>query len=281
MPKPKYEGRSLDELKTAFEFGKRALDHVKQCALCESPVRRHAQKTSRDRYGFPVGMWQCDKCGLRYLSPRLTFKGYQEYYPIWYRNFVRAFHRQPMGPRFFARKSRIYAAAIQPLLLRHVSRRHVRMLDIGGGHGIVSTALKETFEKGGMKVSVTVMDRSGPALDVARQKGHKVIERLVEEFKPDRQQWDVLLLCKVTHHFFDPIKALRVVRNCMHEKSLLYIDFCDCDTLGVLQEEVKLGHTYYFTKETFLNLLFAAGLRPVDKPVRHGSHCGYVVRTRH
>src|SRR5262249_15724286 len=84
VPDPRAFARAL-----GFDYAARETEAVRSCNLCGS--EEHVEISQRDRYGFPASMRMCTRCGLGFLSPRLTPAEYEVFYRDVYRRLKLAF----------------------------------------------------------------------------------------------------------------------------------------------------------------------------------------------
>ena len=68
----------------------REKEPVTACNLCGSTDLAELSET--DRYGYPQPLRMCRRCGLGFLSPRLTAAEYGRFYEDVYRPLVSAYH---------------------------------------------------------------------------------------------------------------------------------------------------------------------------------------------
>ena len=74
----------------AYDYEARPKERVSACNLC---LGRHLVEVSRlDRYGYPAIFVVCARCGLGFISPRLTAAEYAAFYDGVYRPLVSAYH---------------------------------------------------------------------------------------------------------------------------------------------------------------------------------------------
>src|SRR5687767_3369662 len=80
--------RRIESLR--FDYAAAAKESVPECNLCGSA--HTIEVARRDRYGFPAVLRVCARCGLGFLSPRLTASEYADFYERVYRPLVSAYH---------------------------------------------------------------------------------------------------------------------------------------------------------------------------------------------
>src|SRR5690348_1108536 len=91
----------------AYDYSARTLETVAECNLCGS--RKLVEAASHDRYGHAATLRTCLRCGLAFLSPRLTADGYAEFYRSVYRPLVSAYHGRRIDAETLPGEQRAYA----------------------------------------------------------------------------------------------------------------------------------------------------------------------------
>ena len=104
------------------------------------PTSRELAK--RDRYGYPASLWICRRCGLGFLSPRLTAAEYGAFYADVYRPLVSAFHGRRIDAETVQDDQRAYAAELVEFLRVNLPAAPASVLDVGGSTGIVAGAVR-------------------------------------------------------------------------------------------------------------------------------------------
>ena len=95
---------------SVYDYAARDKEAVEVCNLCGSTD--HVELTQVDRYGFPATMRICTRCGLGFLSPRLTAAEYGEFYEDVYRPLVSAYHGRRIDAETVQVDQRLYAAEL-------------------------------------------------------------------------------------------------------------------------------------------------------------------------
>ena len=263
MPRPVYDGPELDPLREKFSWETRQKVAVLQCPLCHKTP--HWVVATEERYGFPVSAKMCDYCGMMYLDPVLSAKEYEEFYTGWYHDFVRAYRREPCGPKHYIRKGFILGRQIAEYLKIIKLPKSLRVLDIGGSTGIVCRELKKHLADR-CAAKCTILDPSVYELETAKKYGHKTICGLFEKVKL-KETFDFIIFARTTDHVLDPIGCLSRIRDLLTPTGLLYVDFVDIvHQSGVfgIPGCLHIDHTHNWNYPTALWALQKVGFEPVS-----------------
>jgi len=239
-----------------FEYAARELEPVAACNLCGS--NEHVLLTNRDRYGYPATMRMCVRCGLGFLSPRLTRSEYAVFYECVYRPLISAYRGRRIDAETLQQGQRAYARKLLRFLSRTLSAQPASVLDVGGSTGVVASALCAAFEAEG-----TVLDPSPEELAVAASAGLETMPGFVEDFDPGPRRWDLVLFCQTIDHVLDVAASLAVLRRSVAEGGRVWVDVDDLMTVvartGSLVEAVHVDHPYYLTRDTARAFFSQAG----------------------
>lgn len=222
MPR-EYKGPDLDPLREKFSWETRQKVSVLKCPICGKTP--HWTIATEERYGFPCAAKMCDYCGMIYLDPVLSDKEYEEFYTGWYHDFVRAYRREPCGPKHYIRKGFILGQQIADYLKDVKLPKQLRVLDIGGSTGIVCRELKKKLAERCV-ANCTILDPSIHELETARKYGHKTICGLFEKVKL-KGRYDFIIFARTTDHVLDPTGCLSRIRELLTPGGYLYVDFVD------------------------------------------------------
>ena len=186
-----------------YDYAARETEPVEACNLCGSTDL--AELARRDRYGYPASLWMCRRCGLGFLSPRLTAAEYGAFYEDVYRPLVSAFHGRRIDAETVQDDQRAYAAELVEFLRANLPAAPASVLDVGGSTGIVAGAVRDAFG-----AEATVLDPAPDELAVAAAAGMETIAGFAEDFDPGGRRWDLVLLCQTIDHLLDVSGHARV-----------------------------------------------------------------------
>ncbi|PZS25257.1 MAG: hypothetical protein DLM61_20435 [Pseudonocardiales bacterium] len=258
-----------------YDYGGQAALRSAACNLCGA--REHAiEVAERDRYGYPATFVVCGRCGLGYLSPRLSATQYAHFYSEIYRPLVSAYHGRRIDAETVQVEQRDYAAGLAAFLLPLLPSSPRTILDVGGSTGVVASVLAEH-----LNARATVLDPSPAELAVARTAGMETIAGLVEDFDPGERNWDLVLLCQTIDHLLDVRGTLAVLRRMTAPGGRAFVDIVDVDVLlrrtGRIQRAVKIDHPYYLTRPTAVALFTLTGFTIVAERITDDGHRGFVL----
>src|SRR5829696_1527586 len=154
--------------RVAYDYELREKQPVERCNLCGSSAG--VEVSRRDRYGFRATLLVCARCGLGWLSPRLTADEYARFYAETYRPLVSAYHGRTIDAVTVQEEQRGYALELRDFLGGAVPGPVGTILDVGGSTGIVSGVVSEVFG-----ARVTVLDPAPVELEVARGAGMETV----------------------------------------------------------------------------------------------------------
>jgi SAM-dependent methyltransferase len=269
------KGRSDRIEAVAYDYDGREKELVLRCNLCGSEDTVDASAV--DRYGFDQPLRLCLRCGLAFLSPRLTESEYSDFYDDVYRPLVSAYHGRVIDAETVQDEQRDYADELILFLRSALDRAPETILDIGGSTGVVSGAVAEAFGS-----SATVLDPAPDELAVAAERGLETVAGFAEAYDPEGRTWDLVLLCQTIDHLLDVSATVSSVARMVAPGGYAFIDVLDYLIMargrGSLEGAVKVDHPYYLTRETAIAYFDKAGLEVVAERLTEDGHRGFVLR---
>jgi len=257
-----------------YDYTAHETEPVEACNLCGSADL--AELSRRDRYGYPASLWMCRRCGLGFLSPRLTPAEYGRFYGVVYRPLVSAFHGRRIDADTVQDDQRAYAAELVELLRANLSSPPASVMDVGGSTGIVSAAVRDAFGS-----EVTVLDPAPDELAVASAAGMETIAGFAEDFDPGEGRWDLVLLCQTIDHLLDVRGTLESMRRMTADDGHAFVDILDlliaARKQGTVEGAAKIDHPYYLTHDTALACFRLTGFEPVAERLSVDGHWGFVL----
>jgi 2-polyprenyl-3-methyl-5-hydroxy-6-metoxy-1,4-benzoquinol methylase len=250
-----------------------ALEPVTSCNLCGST--RLVEVARRDRYGYPIALAVCARCGLGFLAPRPSAASYAAFYGHVYRPLVSAYHGRLIDAETVQDEQRGYAAQLRDFLARTLPAEPASVLDVGGSTGVVAGA----FAHDGVRP--TVLDPAPDELAVAEAAGMEVVEGFAEDFEPGDRRWDLVLLCQTIDHLLDVAATLRAIRGLLAPGGHAFVDILDVSWVlarqGAIEGSYKVDHPFYLTRATALAYFARAGLEVVGERMADDGHWGFVL----
>ncbi len=268
------EARTARIARVGYDYAARETETVAACNLCGSTDLEEAGR--RDRYGYAVGFLLCRRCGLGFLSPRLTAAEYGVFYERVYRPLVSAYHGRRIDAETVQDDQRGYAADLVAFLREHLPGPPADVLDVGGSTGVVAAAVRDAFG-----ARATVLDPAPDEVEVASAAGMETVPGFVEDFDPGDRRWELVLLCQTIDHLLDVRTTLDALRRLTAEGGHAFVDVLDLMIAvrrqGRVEGAVKIDHPYYLTRETALAYLLGAGFAPVAERLSADGHWGFVL----
>jgi SAM-dependent methyltransferase len=257
-----------------YDFDARPKETVETCNLCGSTDFAELART--DRYGYPAALRMCARCGLGFLSPRLTAAEYGAFYERVYRPLVSAHHGRRIDAETVQDDQRGYAADLVEFLRGNLPAPPGTVMDVGGSTGIVAAAVRDAFGS-----DPTVLDPAPDELEVAAAAGMETIAGFAEDFDPGERRWDLVLLCQTIDHLLDVRGTLESMRRMTAEGGHAFVDVLDlliAARARGTEGAAKIDHPYYLTHDTALAFLGSVGYEPVAERLSDDGHWGFLVR---
>lgn len=257
-----------------FDYAAREKEAVAACNLCGGSD--FAELSRRDRYGYEASLWMCRRCGLAFLSPRLTAAEYGRFYEGVYRPLVSAFHGRRIDAETVQDDQRGYAAELVEFLRGDLPAPPGTVLDVGGSTGVVAAAVREAFG-----AQATVLDPAPDELEVAAAAGMEAIPGFAEDFDPGERRWDLVLLCQTIDHLLDVRATLESMRRMTAEDGHAFVDELDlliAARAKGIEGAAKIDHPYYFTHDTAAAFFVSTGFEPVAERLSADGHWGFLLR---
>jgi SAM-dependent methyltransferase len=258
-----------------YDYDARDKEEVDACNLCGS--RDSFDAARRDRYGFAATLRICPRCGLGFLSPRLTAAEYARFYEDTYRPLVSAYHGRRIDAETVQAEQRVYAAELVRFLRESLPAAPSSVIDIGGSTGVVAAAVRDAFG-----ASATVLDPAPDELAQAATAGMETIAGFAEDFDPAGRSWDLVLLCQTIDHLLDVSGTLAAIRGMLADSGHAFVDVLDVVLVarreGALEGAVKIDHPFFLTRDTAGACFARAGLHPIAQRLSEDCHWGFVLR---
>jgi len=261
-----YDGKAIVPLsKRQLEARKELLQEMRSKyrlinVSCECGSDRYEVLSQKDRYGLPVTMVICKKCGLIYQNPRLDDESSKGFYQKLYRKLYETSTIQECFNNQYNRGKRIiYWLCSKKILPRKV-------VEIGCGAG----GILKAFQNYGAEVFGVDFDED--YINYGRSKGLKLEVGGVE--KVPHQYSDCVILSHVLEHFSNMQKELDVIHDLLSPKGWLYVELPGIFNLKQYSYDflrsLQNAHNFYFTLGTLEQTLSSYGWELVhgDESIR-------------
>jgi SAM-dependent methyltransferase len=257
-----------------YDYAAHELELVTACNLCGST--RHVEVSRVDRYGYPARFRVCARCGLGFISPRLSAADYGRFYDGVYRPLVSAYHGRLIDAKTVQVEQRDYADELMSFLRAHLAGTPAGVLDIGGSTGIVAGAVRDAFG-----TAATVLDPAPDELAVAAAAGMETIEGFAEDYDPGDRRWELVLLCQTIDHLLDVRSTVDAIRRVLADDGRAFVDVLDVEFMarrrGSIEGAVKIDHPYYLTRDTARAYFERSGLAVVAERLSDDGHWGFLL----
>lgn len=250
-----------------FPYSAADLEEI-DCNLCAG--REGKVVGTRDRNGLAVRTVLCARCGLIYLSPRMTPAWYAKYYAIEYRRQMAAFLGRETHGTLDAQhaQQRRHAGFLIDYLRRAGVTSRRRILEIGSSTGGVLGALGDS-----LAADVVGVEPSSLEAEFAAGRGVATKVGLFEQvsFGP-ADRFDLIVCTQSFNHLLDPRGTTTKIAELLDEDGLFLIECMDflqlCRFWGERARAIQIDHTYMFVEETLKAMLSACGLEALPESVQ-------------
>ncbi len=270
------------------------LEAVPHCPVCGSAERRPLYTGLTDRvFCVADGAWNlscCAECASGYLDPRPTPESIGRAYVTYYthdvedhpivrrkgrvRSLLHDLVNGYQNRRYGLQRSSALSIGrwVLPLLpsLRTAADaecRHLPPLPTGGGRildvGCGNGGFLMLAQQAGWQVEG--LDFDSDAVQAARSRGLEVHHGGIEVLDERSNCYDVITLCHVIEHVYDPVATLRRLHALLKPDGVLWLDTPNLSSLGALrfgphwQALDPPRHLVLFTPSSLMNSLVAAG----------------------
>ncbi len=260
----------------AYDYGAQPKERAAVCNLCGARGEGVIPVSRRDRYDYPASLVACARCGLGWLSPRMTATAYVAFYAGVYRPLVSAFHGRRIDAATVQAQQRDYAAELADFILPRIGRAPRTIIDVGGSTGVVGAALASR-----LGACATITDPAPEELAVARAAGMETIAGLAEELDLRGRSWDLVLLCQTIDHLLDVRATLAALRQITAPDGCAFVDILDINLMlaikGNVERVVKVDHPYYLADATATAFFALTGYMILAERVSGDGHRGFLL----
>jgi 2-polyprenyl-3-methyl-5-hydroxy-6-metoxy-1,4-benzoquinol methylase len=188
-----------------------------KCPLCADTKTVLWSKAYDQEYGTlpeeKVSYFECGLCEVIFASPMFTNR-LNEIYPPNYYAYSDSSYNMLYKFKYFIDRIQIRKLFVDDL------DRELRVLDIGGGTGALSTEVKKSFRKSRVETHIVDLDES--ARTAAQLNGHYFHLSKFENFTYDKK-FDLILGLNILEHVEDPVLFLSNCRNLLSDSGKLII----------------------------------------------------------
>jgi len=231
------------------------------CFMCTQRV--FDKLSEKDRFGLPVSIVICKRCGLIQTNPRMNDGAYKEFYEKEHTPLTfgerKASKDMFLDQYFHARKIHKYIRRYLPK-----SYDNFFVLEIGCGAGGILAYFND------LGCRVLGCDLDGDCIEFGRSfYGLEIFKGVFADLK-FKGRPKLVIMSHILEHLLNPEVELSLIRNVIDSSGFLYIEvpgirnlthtYYDMDFLNF----IRIAHTYHFSLTTLNNLLGKAGFELIQ-----------------
>jgi 2-polyprenyl-3-methyl-5-hydroxy-6-metoxy-1,4-benzoquinol methylase len=150
------------------------------------------------------------------------------------------------------------------ILLKNIDEKEIRVLDVGGGTGWLSSLIKDTDER---VIHTQIVDIDPAAKQLALSNGHAYFEGTLENFTTE-EEYDLVLMLNLIEHVSDPLAVLQKASSLLTSNGIILIKTPNtkCWDARLFKKTYWGGlhaprHWVIFSEKSFRHLVSATSLR--------------------
>ncbi|HJY98746.1 MAG TPA: class I SAM-dependent methyltransferase [Patescibacteria group bacterium] len=212
-----------------------------------------------DRYGIPLRVVLCKKCGLIRSDPYYTEKTLKQFYLHEYRQIYVGSNKKMAAYTF---RSEIGTGDFINNFLRanyyqkDVSNKTI--FEVGCGAG----GILDKFRQLGN--DTYGCDFDAEYVKYGKRKGLNLFTGGIEELIKLNKKADIIILCHVLEHFLNPVLELKKIRRLLKKNGIVFIAvpgvyFTHRSYNGDFNNAIQNAHAFYFTLRTLTNIANMSG----------------------
>lgn len=218
--------------------------------------------SQKDRYGIPVQVNICKKCGLIITSPTLDQESLNAFYNCEYRHLYVSDARPT--EEFFWAQVRHGDKILKLLSGKMKIGNESNILEIGTGAGGILYSIKNTTG-----ARVVGIDLGSEYLDFGRRYGLDLqMENAQEHAKKHKHAYDLVILSHVIEHFLNLESEIESIKELLTKDGKIYVEVPGIkwskESYGSFMLAIQNAHIRYFSLETLKQTLERYGLVLVE-----------------
>ncbi|MDP3795275.1 MAG: class I SAM-dependent methyltransferase [bacterium] len=249
-----------------FPYDKAEYEDI-PCNLCGE--RSNFKVLSRiDRYGLAARACLCRRCGLMFISPRMTKEWYARFYEVEYRALLARYKRrgevQDLEKLFYRQERAGVALAglVRPYICQGLT------IDVGSGTGGVLAG----FKKVNPALEMVGIEPALEEASYANRRGIKTYATLFENFNEALPAASNVMSTANLNHLLDPRAFLVWAHRQLRDDGRLILAVQNFRLSAKQAGRVvpQIDHVFMFTPETLRSLVESSGFRVIffDNPER-------------
>ncbi len=242
-------------------------DHDVPCPLCES--HNDTVIAKKGYPGVPLTNVICKTCGLIRINPRMSDKGYEDFYRSEFFDYLNPYARPAYVEEIERTTDPTCETPTKKMIMPFI-RNYVpvggRVLDVGAGFGQVLYLLKKEKNITGIGLEPDPFSRN-----IAKEKmGIDMLPDLVETYlaknsgKPDAKV-DFIVLNQTFEHLMYPLETLKGLAKILKPEGVIYIGVPNAYNPFIpIKLFYQFAHTYNYTPHTMKLFAEKAGLKVIE-----------------
>jgi len=227
----------------------------KECPVCLSMSFKIISE--KDRYGLPMSVSICEKCGLVQTNPRMTEESYRQFYGKEQKPLYTA--KEIPSNEYFCRqvdRGRKIKLKIESFLGRKITGENV--LEVGCSSGGILQSFKLADNR------VFGCDINSEYAEYGKNKyGLDLRVGTINDINLPGSP-DLIIYSHTLEHILNPIEELNKIRKLSSHRTLLYIELPGIKNLWRsygrdLLEYLQAAHVYHFSLTSIKNMLKKTG----------------------
>lgn len=235
------------------------------CPLCVNLPAQDVVLATKGYPGIPVQNVICRRCGLIRVNPRMTAKGYEDFYKEDFFEYLNPYSRPAYVEEIEHTRDEDFETATKRRILPYV-RDYVkeggRVLDVGAGFGQMLYLL----EKEKRTTSVGIEPDPASRKVAAEKIGIELVDTTVEEFlQTDPGRFDFIYMDQVYEHLLTPRETLQGLGELLTPEGVMYIGVPNAWNPQIAMNVFyQIAHTYNYTPATLARFVDTAGLKVIS-----------------
>jgi len=258
----------MNILTNKFNYKAATYEEV-SCNLCGGQEQDVLSR--KDRYGLPVRTLLCRRCGLVFISPRMTAADYDHFYNTAYRKQLERYKGHPILLDDIFVSAKRWGRDIAMMIRPHINNGMT--IEVGSSCGGILAGFQEIVPT----IQPIGIEPSAEEAAYAEQKGIRSYVALFERFNETLPPAQNFIIVRSLNHLLDPKQF--IIRS--HKQLAIggklimaVLNFQSfCRQRGVIRTQID--HPYMFTERTIRAMAESGGFK-TSYLVTKGDYVYYV-----
>lgn len=204
----------------------------------------------------------CKKCGLVYISPRMTKESLDKFYCTEYRTI----YGSNLQVNMMAEHN--HALKATEILFGERIRRTfgpTRLLDVGASTGQMVGIFHQAMIQNNLAVQTTGIEASEEYSKVGKEQGLNIINEDFLTYKTENK-FDIITILNTLEHMYSPTETLEKIHELLDVGGHVLISVPNIDNTLItrnLDAFLSNAHLYNFSSQTLVSLLQKTGFEPI------------------